>query len=79
MTLDERIKSFKRTFPRPPTVGSAWMIMTRLVYDLIDDREDLKTLLASRDPGKITEEEARLSKDRVLGMYDFQDRIKGEL
>jgi len=69
MTLDERIKTFTRLFPRPPE-GEAWMIMTQLVYDLIDDREDLKTLLASRDRGGVSEEEERLSKDRVLRLFD---------
>ena len=49
MEMDERIKGFKRTFPRPTEWDSAWKIMIKLVYDLIDDREDLKTLLASRD------------------------------
>ena len=49
MTLDERIKVFTRTFPRSDEWDSAWKIVIRLAHDLIDDRKDLKTLLASRD------------------------------
>lgn len=47
MTLDERIRSFTRTFPRPQEWDSAWKVVIRLAHDLIDDREDLKTLLAA--------------------------------
>ena len=70
MTLDERIKSFKRTFPRPTEWDSVWKIVIKLAYDLIDDREDLKTLLANRDRGGISEEEERLSKDRALRLFN---------
>jgi len=49
MTLDERIKTFTRTFSRPTEWDSAWKIMIKLCYDLIDDREDLKTMLARKD------------------------------
>ena len=43
MEMDERIKSFKQTFPRPTEWDSAWKIVVKLVYDLIDDREKLRT------------------------------------
>lgn len=70
MTLDERVKQFRRNFPRPTEWDSERGTMVKMIYDLIDDREDLKTLLVSRDRGGITEEEARLSKDRVMARYD---------
>jgi len=39
MTLDERIKSFRRVFPRPTEWDSAWKIVVKLVHDLLDNRE----------------------------------------
>jgi len=65
MEMDERIKSFTRTFPRPTEWDSAWKIVIKLAYDLIDDRKDLKTLLDQKE--QIIKQDGRLPLYRVLG------------
>lgn len=82
MTLDERLKNFQRNVARPTEWDTVHGTTVKLIYDLIDERVALKArirvltvagaaaVMVAEEREEVTEEEARLSKDRVLARYD---------